>query len=130
MSANVRSRAVLALVPMLFALSACGTGGGSTANPFGGPEARRNEVRILVQNGNYYDARVYVLIDGVRRHLGSVGGKTDGVFTMPLSFSQDVRLQIDMLAGSDCTTEVIQVDPGDTLQLQILPDPLSSELCR
>jgi hypothetical protein len=129
MSASAHSRAVLSLLPALLALSACGTTSSSTGDPFGGP-AGRNEVRILVQNTNFYDARIYAIVDGLRRHLGTVGGKTDGVFTMPLAFSQDIRLQIDMLAGSDCTTDVIPVDPGDTLQLQILPNPLASELCR
>jgi len=129
MSASARSRAFLSLLPALLALSACGTTSSSTADPFGGPEGR-NEVRIFVQNANFYDARIYALVDGVRRHLGTVGGKTDGVFTMPLAFSQDMRLEIDMLTGSDCTTEVIPVDPGDTLQLQILPGPMASELCR
>ena len=129
MPANVRSKAVPGLALAFIALTACGTAGGSAASPFGS-EAERNEVRILVQNGNFYDARIYVLADGVRRHLGSVGGKTDGVFTMPLSFPQDWQLEIDLLAGSDCTTETIPVDPGDTLQLQILPGPMASDLCR
>lgn len=115
---------------MLLVLSACASGSTSTPDPFLDSDRGRNEVRVLVQNTNFYDARVYALVDGVRRHLGSVVGKTDGVFIMPLSFAQNMRLEINLLAGPTCVTESIPVDPGDTIQLHILPDPLGADFCR
>jgi hypothetical protein len=127
MPSRVRPRATLALLPALLALTACATPGASTDQPFADG---REEVRIRIQNDNFYDARVYALVDGVRRQLGYVGGKTDRVFTMPLSFSQVLRLQFDILAGPTCTTEALTVDPGDLLQLQILSTPLTSDFCR
>lgn len=129
MASRPRARAVLGLLPALLAVSACGSLSSSTPDPFVGPEGR-DEVRVYVQNSNFYDARVYALVEGVRRQLGYVGGKTDGVFTMPLSFSQDMRLEINLVAGPTCVTESIPVDPGDTLQLQIMPDPIGQDFCR
>jgi hypothetical protein len=123
-------KTALKIIPLVLVLSACASSSGATGNPFDETAAGRNEIRVLVQNGNFYDARIYILADGVRRYLGAVGGKTDGVFTMPLAFPQEMRIQIDLLTGGDCTTEALPVDPGDTLQLQILPDPMASQLCR
>lgn len=116
---------------VLLGLSACGGGSSATdGDPFGGPGGR-NEIRIHVRNGNFYDARIVAHLTGVSpRQLGSVGGKTDGVFSMPLTFSSDLRLEIDLLAGPTCVTETIPVDPGDELQLEILPEPLGAEFCR
>lgn len=129
MASRSRARAAFALLPTLLALSACGGVSASTPDPFAGPDGR-NEIRVYVLNGNFYDARVYALVDGVRRQLGYVGGKTDGVFTMPMDFSRDLRLEINLVAGPTCVTESLPVDPGDTLQLQILPDPIGQDFCR
>lgn len=129
MASRPRTRAALGLLPTLLVVGACGTVSSSTPDPFAGPETR-NEVRVYVQNANFYDARVYALVEGVRRQLGYVGGKTDGVFTFPLSFSQPLRLEINLLAGPTCVTEELPVDPGDTLQLQIMPDPIGQDFCR
>lgn len=129
MACRTRSALVLGTLLTSFALAACAGAGSTTSDPFDGPGGR-NEFRILVQNDNFYDARVYTLLDGVRRLLGTVGGKTNGVFTMPLEFSQELRLEIDLLAGPTCVTQALTVDPGDTIQLQIMPEPLGADFCR
>lgn len=116
-------------VPVFFAVSACASLGGSSGDTFSGTSGR-SEVRIVVENGNFYDARIYALVDGLRRPLGSVGGNTDGVFTMPLRTSQDIRLEISVLAGPTCVTYPVLVDPGDTLRFQIRPGPTGSDFCR
>ena len=129
MASRSRAKAALVALPTLLLLGACGTVSSSTPDPFAGPDGR-NEIRVYVQNSNFYDARVYALVEGVRRQLGYVGGKTDGASTMPLAFSQDMRLEINLVAGPTCVTDSLPVDPGDTLQLQIMPDPLGQDFCR
>lgn len=119
---------VFGTLSALFVMVACAGMNTTTEDPF--EAGGENQVRVLVQNDNFYDARVYALVEGVRRHLGSVTGKTNGVFVMPLSFPQEMRLEINILAGPTCTTEGLTVDPGDTLQLQILPEPLGADFCR
>jgi hypothetical protein len=102
----------------------------SASDPFAEGLEGRNEIQVRVVNSNFYDARVYMLASGVRRQLGTVTGKTDRTFRMDWKFSQEARLEINMLAGDTCTTESLPVDPGDMLQLQIMPDFSSSDFCR
>ena len=130
MSRSTRTSAVLSILPALWILSACGGVSASTNDPFVAGVEGRNEIRVRIVNSNFYDARIYIIGDGVRRQLGTVGGKTDGVFTTEWSHSQDARIQINLLAGPTCTTDTIPVDPGDTLQLQIMPQFDSTDSCR
>jgi hypothetical protein len=126
---SLRTRAALAILPALWALTACGGVSASTNDPFVAELEGRNEIRVLVINSNFYDARVYVIGAGARRQLGTVIGKTDRAFTTAWTHSQDLRIQVRLLAGTTCTTESLPVDPGDTLQLQIMPDFESSAFC-
>jgi hypothetical protein len=130
MSRSIRTKVALGILPTLWAFAACGGVSASTNDPFlTGPEGR-NEIRVRIVNSNFYDARVYVIGDGVRRQLGTVGGKTDGVFTTEWAFSQNLRLEIRLLAGPTCTSESLPVDPGDEIQLQIMPEFSASDICR
>jgi hypothetical protein len=130
MTRNRRARSSFATVPVLLALAACGGSSASVNDPFQGDRGR-NEIRIHVRNNNFYDARIIALLEGnSRRQLGTVGGKTEQVFTLPLTYSQVLRLEIDILAGPSCTTDAITADPGDDIQLDILPGPTDSSFCR
>lgn len=129
MFSRTRASTAVGALFVLFALGACGGASSSLNDPFGAP-GDRNEIRVIVMNNNFYDARVYILVDGVRRQLGTVVGKNDEVFTMPWTFSRVARLEINMQAGDTCTTEALPVDPGDTLQLQIMPSSSGSDFCR
>ncbi|MGE0160283.1 MAG: hypothetical protein AB7T31_12805 [Gemmatimonadales bacterium] len=119
-----------ALVGVLaLGLLGCGTRGPRpSANPFeesvGVPQ-----IRLRVRNANFYDATITVLGDTAQRRLGVVGGNQTAVFTMPWEFSSGLRLQIDLLAGPSCTTEAIQVNPGDSIEFQIPPDLGSTGFC-
>jgi hypothetical protein len=125
----MRMVAALVVLPALCVISACGGVSSSLEDPFA--DAGRNEFRLYVQNDNFYDARISAIASGgSRRQIGYVGGKTDGVFTVPWTFSNDLRVEIDLQAGPTCTTEVIQVDPGDELRLQILSAITDSSFCR
>jgi len=129
MFSRTRAGTALSALFVLLALGACGGTSSSLNDPFGAA-GDRNEIRVIVMNSNFYDARVYILVDGVRRQLGTVGGKKDGVFTMPWTFSRVTSLEINMQAGETCRTEALPVDPGDTLQLQIMPAASGADLCR
>lgn len=116
--------------PALLVLCACAVAQASN-DPFSGADAsERDEFRLHVENDNFYDARIYTIVNGVRRPIGYVGGHSRQVFTVPWSFSNDLRVQIDLLAGPTCTTEVIPVDPGDELLLQIVGNANDASFCR
>jgi hypothetical protein len=106
-----------------------GEGQREDADPFASA-AYPQTVRLIVQNRNFSDARIYVLRYGGRRPLGVVGGKRDAEFVMEWRMSEGVRIEIDLLAGPRCTTEELIVDPGDILELQIDVVFSRTSLCR
>ena len=72
-----------------------------------------------VQNDNFMDARLYAIGWSSRQHLGIVVGKQQAVLEIPWNFSKPLRIEIDLLAGPKCTTDTIEADPGDILDLRI-----------
>ena len=101
--------------------SACGPSGQlvQQQDPFIRTAVGETEVRLHVQNLNFNEARLFAIGLGKRTRLGIVGGKRDAVFSIPWDHSEPIRIEIDILAGPKCTTDVLTVDPGDTLDLQI-----------
>jgi len=81
------------------------------------PEA--NQVKVIVDNRNFSDARLFAVTVGKRVGLGVVGGKDSATFTIPWAYPDQLRIEIDLLSGPSCTTRSIEADPGDTLDLQI-----------
>ena len=77
------------------------------------------KVRLLVQNMNFNDARLFALASNGRMPIGQVNGKQDGEFELGWPLSSYMRIEIDMVAGPKCITSEMQVDPGDILELQI-----------
>ena len=120
------------LIGMTVLAAACGGGSRPAGNPYSDSREERREIGIEIQNHNFADATVWVLVrDGARKRLGIVTGKSDATFTLDWSFSEPLRLEFDLLAGPRCTTEALSVDPGDTLQLQISTDiQQMSDWCR
>jgi hypothetical protein len=119
------------LVVLALAMAGCGTRGPSpNANPFDGQSGDATQIRVRVQNANFYDATVTVIGDTAQRRLGVVGGNSSATFTMAWGFSGGFRVQVDLLAGPSCTTDVIQVNPGDEVEFQIPSDLGVSGLCR
>lgn len=115
------------LTALAVALLATGCGGGSMATSSGGgPFAAASDgprtISIHVQNLNFNDATLWAVSNSGRQRLGVVGGKGDAVYRIPWTFPQRLQIEIDLLAGSRCTTEPLQVDPGDSLELQIQLD--------
>jgi hypothetical protein len=111
-------------------LVGCGTRGPrANADPFDGSGVGVPQIRLRVRNQNFYDATITALGDATQRRLGVVGGNQTSVFTMPWEFTSGLRVRIDLLAGPSCTTETIQVNPGDDIDFQIPPDLGTSGFC-
>jgi hypothetical protein len=111
-------------------LVGCGTRGPRTiGNPFDGDPAGVPEIRLRITNGNFYDATITVLGDNTQRRLGVVGGNSSATFTMDWEFSSGLRVRIDLLAGPTCTTDAIQVNPGDEVAFHIPSDLGTSGFC-
>jgi hypothetical protein len=122
----------LAGAALLLAVTACASRGKPTSgSPFGQGQAERNEIQIHVMNLNFNDATVWALVRDVRRErLGVATGKSEATFTMPWTFSDELRLEFDLIGGVRCFTEAISVDPGDALEMQISVDPSQDPQCR
>ena len=111
--------------------TACGTRTSYPGqDPFSGGGAADQEVRLRVRNSNFYDATLTAISDTGRRRLGTVSGNQTAVFTMPWAFGGGLRVEIDLLAGSSCTTDYITVTPGDDVELEILSDLSRMPFCR
>ena len=69
----------------------------------------------------------HALSDGQRRRLGIVTGMREATYILPWPTSRELRIEIDLLAGPECTTRLIMADPGDIIFLEIrsrlLDDP-------
>lgn len=128
---RARLRATLALVAI--ALSAgCASSGRPLegGGPFTQAGAGTSTVRLVVQNRNFQDARLYYLRRGARMALGVVTGKNDAEFVIDWDLPDLMRIEINLLAGPRCLTEELQVDPGDILELQIAPVFTDTQGCR
>jgi len=108
----------------------CGTRGPRpNANPFDGTGAGTPEIRLRVRNQNFYDATITVLGDNTQRRLGTVGGNSSATFTMNWEFTGGLWVRIDLLAGPTCTTDTIQVNPGDEVEFAIPSDLGATGFC-
>ena len=115
---------------LLLTLVGCGTRGPRAgANPFDGSGVAAS-IRLRISHANFYDATITAIGDNTQRRLGVVGGNQTRTFTMPWEFTSGLRVQIDLLAGPSCSTDTIQVNPGDDIEFQIPPDLGSSGFCR
>jgi hypothetical protein len=83
-----------------------------------------------VRNNNFYDASLTAIADTGRRRLGTVGGNQSAVFTMPWQYTGGLRIEIDLLAGPSCTTDLVTVSPGEDVQLEIMADFGNTPFCR
>jgi len=119
------------------ALLLAGCGGGGLSIPQGsggGPFARASDgpqtVSIHVRNLNFNEAELWAVRRGDRQKLGIINGKADTVYRIPWTISEPLQLQIDLLAGPRCTTDALQVDPGDILEVEIAVDFRNQPNCR
>ena len=118
---------LVCLLPIAMAGCGGGAGGVRNPNPF---EADEDLVRIEVLNRNFADATIRAIVAGARRTLGRVTGHTNRTFRLDWPYSRPLRIEIDLLAGQNCITREIFVQPGDLLELQIEPGLAGREGCR
>ena len=118
-------------VVLTLALGGCGAAAPLVQQdtPFSENRPEPEQIRLRVDNRNFSDARLYAHGLSKRISLGVVGGKKISVFSVPWTRSEPMRIEIDLLAGPTCTTRSIEVDPGDTLDLQIESEFDRTGLC-
>ena len=87
-------------------------------NPFevGGTGPR--SIRVEVVNRNFNQATLETL-GTVQRRLGIVGGHARQSFSLSWPADGDLRIRIDLLAGSRHTTNTVSYKAGDTAYLTI-----------
>ncbi len=98
-------------------------------DPFeGGGEAASTSIRINVENHNFNEATIRA-VGRTERRLGTVPGNGNQSFTMGWPAVNDLRVQIDILAGDRYTTNRVTVSPGETVHLTIA-NPIYRSLLR
>ena len=115
-------------ITVVVLLAGCSQAGRSGSRSFSSG-SQEQSIRVYVTNLNFMDATLWAVTPGARSKIGIVTGKKEEVFTLPWDFSTDLRIEIDMLAGSRCITDVLSVDPGDDIELIIDVDMSRSRLC-
>jgi hypothetical protein len=118
MSARVCLKVAAAL---MLAAQLGGCAGRKGADSEAGPQSQA-DVTIEVENQNFYDARIYLLVYGNRTRLGQVTGNSTQTFSFAVQ-PDDIRIEVDFIGGAGgFITESMPVSAGDQLELQILPD--------
>jgi hypothetical protein len=96
------------------AFSGCST---SRRSPFVAPEDARINIEVI--NHGFQDATLHALWSNQRIRLGTVSGTRTANYMVPWTFSDLLRIEIDLLAGETCITRPIMTDPGDIILLEI-----------
>jgi len=111
-----RSKALLVLLAAGAAACAAKSEGFETP----APDAN---VRVHVRNDAFWEANVYLLQGVTRRRLGTVGGHSNGTFTLPRHLTvgvTELRFVIDFIGRRNgAVTETILAAPGDDIELTI-----------
>ena len=98
-------------------------------DPFaGGGQAAATSIRINVDNNNFNEATVRA-VSRTERRLGTVPGNGQASFNLAWPAVNDLRIQIDILAGDRYTTNRVTVSPGETVYLTIA-NPIYRSLLR
>jgi hypothetical protein len=108
------------LLPGLLILVAagCGTLAGERDSTWTVADTRDESFSIEVRNDNFNQARIFARWNGDRRRLGEVGGNQSRTFNLDWR-TQDLRLEVDFLAGGGFVSDRISVNPGDRLYFRI-----------
>lgn len=83
----------------------------------------KNTAELLVENGNWLDAHLYLVRDGMLTSLGFVGGLSNERLTLPsLATSTGSPVQLLVLpigSTSAYLTPDLMVNPGDKVELMV-----------
>lgn len=118
MKTSLRALLALGAVALVAACAAGPQSGGG--GPFSAGAAEPDDLRVRVENLNFNEARIWLVVrGGERRSLGRVAGKSDAEFVVRWELSRPASIEIDLVAGGRCSTEELQLAPGDAIDLQI-----------
>lgn len=106
---------------MALLASGCALLPGGNVQPDEFEEETPQELTLEVKNDNFYDATIYAVRPGQRVRIGWVGGFNSGVFTFRWP-ALDLSLEISLLSVGSYYTYPLAVEPGDQLELTVLPD--------
>lgn len=104
---------------LVLVVAACAAHQTETEGPI--QRASTLDITIEVENRNFNDARVYLLLFGERTRLGQVPAQTTQTFSFAAG-PDEVRIEISFIGGGGFVTEPMAVSPGDELLLQITQD--------
>lgn len=113
---KARHAAVAALALLVeMGCAAAGPGAGASR-----PE--RATVTVMVRNDNFYGANIHALYQGLTRHrLGYVEGFTTDTFALAWHPSR-LQMQMSLVGVGTTYSDILTVEPGDVLELVLLPD--------
>jgi glucose dehydrogenase len=125
-----RPVALLAASLALLLVTGCAflSGGITYDDPFQSQAERRLTVRV--ENLHSQDVRIVAMAPGRRFPLGQVEPRTVRQFSVAWSRQEEVRFQIEPLAGSRHTTQSVPAGPGDFLWLQVAEPASRSSIRR
>lgn len=117
---TMRGLSQLIALAIFFNLSACASA--QQGGAFRPPEPK---TFVVVQNDNYWDAKIYLLSDGQKTRLGLVEGHTNQKLRMPrnVNFLGNLRFVIHFIGGQDYATDYFITNPGQKICLQIGASP-------
>lgn len=108
----------------------------STLTPRGDPFDRASQgeagrqLHIEVVNRSYSDATVYAISRTRRVRLGMAPSIANRTYSIDWSGGADeLRAEIDVLAGGEFTTRAITASPGESVTL-VIEDPLRNSYLR
>ena len=96
-----------------------GCAGAGDTGPFTGQQQEDARINIEVVNHGFEEITIHALWLGQRRRLGMVGGTRTADFILPWSWTDELQIRIEVLAGPECTTRPIMTSPGDHILLEV-----------
>lgn len=106
----------LATLALAVTIAACGAAQTGAGTPVG--RESQDQITIEVENRNFNDARIYLIVFGERTRLGQVAAQTTRTFSFAAG-PNDVRIEVSFIGGGSFVTDPMSVSPGDELMLQI-----------
>ena len=125
----MRRGAVLAAAVLIVAVA--GIAGCAAVTERVNPFVRESSgtIRLFVENNNYHQATITAL-GNLRRRIGIVGGHASETFRVDWRSSDELQLEIDLLAGATYVSNAVPLAPGETATLYIQQTMSLSTLVR
>ncbi|NIN72743.1 MAG: hypothetical protein GTO46_12635 [Gemmatimonadetes bacterium] len=105
------------IAALVLAAQLGGCAGRRGADGEAGPQSQA-DVTIEVENQNFHDARIYLLVFGRRTRLGHIAKHSTEIFTFGAE-PDDIRIEVDFIGAGGFVTRPMRVSAGDQLKLLI-----------